>query len=194
MVRRALAAALGAAMGMALLMVAPSSAAPAVTQVLTWTAGDSITGYASVPSGAVAGPATVVFENSTATGNTTGMPHTLTFDTTTPGFNHDVTLNILASPFDSSNGHHEAQATFTPGRYRYFCSIPGHQMVGELVVTDGGGSDTTPPTVSAVVSGNRDPSGNYVGSATVTVSASDTGSGVATVEYEVDDTGFLPYT
>jgi hypothetical protein len=193
MVRRALAAVFGAAMGMALLVAVPSSAAPAVAQVLTWTAGDSITGYASVPASAVAGPATVVFENSAATGNTTGMPHTLTFDTTTPGFNHDVTLNILASPFDSGNGHHEAQATFTPGRYRYFCSIPGHQMVGELVVTDGGGSDTTPPTVSAVVSGNRDPAGDYLGSATVTVSASDTGSGVATVEYEVDDTGFLPY-
>lgn len=196
MVRRALAAALGAAVGMALLVAPPavtSLAAPAAAQVLTWTAGDSITGYLSVPSGAVVGPATVVFENSAATGNTTGMPHTLTFDTTTPGFNHDVSLNILASPFDAGNGHHEAQATFTPGRYRYFCSIPGHQMVGELVVT-GGVPDTTPPTVSAVVSGNQDPSGAYIGSATVTVSATDSGSGVATVEYELDDTGFLPYT
>src|SRR2546421_671900 len=92
----------------------PSSAAQQVSaaaQTLTWTASDSTTGYTSAPTTAVAGPATVVFENSANTGNTTGMPHTLTFDTTTDGFNHDVNLNILANPFDSSNGRHEAQIT-----------------------------------------------------------------------------------
>ena len=36
--------------------------------------------------------------NSASTGNTTGMPHTLTFDTSTDGYNHDVDLNILAGP------------------------------------------------------------------------------------------------
>jgi hypothetical protein len=195
MFRRVLAAGLVAALPLALPAALPmpaASVAPAAVQTLTWTAGDSITGYLSVPSGAVAGPATVVFENSTNTGNTTGMPHTLTFDTSTPGFNHDVNLNILANPFDANGGRHEAQITLTPGRYRYFCAIPGHQMVGELVVS--AGEDTTPPTVSANVSGNRDPGGNYLGSATVTLTASDTGSGVASVEYEVDDTGFQPYT
>lgn len=175
----------------------PASAAPRVAeQVLTWTADGDITRYKSAPAQAVAGEATIIWENSEATGNTIGMPHTLTFDTSTEGYNHDVTLNILASPFDANNGRHQATVTLTPGRYRYFCSIPGHsQMVGELVVTDGGGGDdTTPPTVTAAVAGDRDGDGNYLGAATVTVTATDTGSGVETVEYQVDDTSFLPYT
>jgi hypothetical protein len=194
MFRRVLAAVLVAALPLALTAAVPSvsPSAAAAVQVLTWTAGDSITSYATVPNGATAGPANVVFENSTNTGNTTGMPHTLTFDTTTPGYNHDVSLNILASPFDSNNGRHEAQITLTAGRYRYFCSISGHQMVGELVVT--AGSDTTPPTVSAAVSGDRDPSGNYLGSATVTITASDTGSGVDRIEYSLDGAAFVRYT
>ncbi|MCO1597038.1 plastocyanin/azurin family copper-binding protein [Micromonospora sp. RHAY321] len=179
------------------LVATPASAAPnAQAQVLTWTADDSITRYKSAPAQAVAGETTIIWENSSATGNTTGMPHTLTFDTTTDGYNHDVTLNILANPFDVNNGRHQATVTLTPGRYRYFCSIPGHsQMVGELVVTDGGGgSDTTPPTVTGAVTGDRDGDGNYIGAATVTVTATDAGSGVDTVEYQVDDTSFQPYT
>ncbi|MDG4780917.1 copper-binding protein [Micromonospora sp. WMMD961] len=175
----------------------PASAAPrAAAQVLTWTADGDITRYKSAPATAVAGETTIIWENSEATGNTIGMPHTLTFDTSTEGYNHDVTLNILASPFDANNGRHQATVTLTPGRYRYFCSIPGHsQMVGELVVTEGGGGgDTTPPTVAATVAGDQDPDGNYLGAATVTVTATDADSGVATVEYQVDDTSFAPYT
>ncbi|WFE98851.1 copper-binding protein [Micromonospora sp. WMMD964] len=175
----------------------PASAAPrAAEQVLTWTADGDITRYKSAPATAVAGETTIIWENSEATGNTIGMPHTLTFDTSSEGYNHDVTLNILASPFDANNGRHQATVTLTPGRYRYFCSIPGHgQMVGELVVTEGGGGgDTTPPTVAATVAGDQDPDGNYLGAATVTVTATDADSGVETVEYQVDDTSFAPYT
>jgi plastocyanin len=189
--RRVLAAVLGAAT-VVMLVAVPGSAV--VQQVLTWTANDSTTRYASAPATAVAGQTTIVFENSAATGNTTGMPHTLTFDTSEPGYNHDVSLNILANPFDANGGRHEAQVTLTPGRYRYFCAIPGHStMVGEFTVTSGG-SDTTPPEVSAAVSGERNAAGDYLGRATVTVTATDSGSGVDSVEYEVDDTGFRPYT
>jgi plastocyanin len=174
----------------------PGSPAVVAAQTLTWTADDDITRYKSTPASATAGATTIVFENSAATGNTTGMPHTLTFDTTTDGYNHDVNVNILASPFDAGNGRHEQAVTLTPGRYRYFCSIPGHtSMVGEFVVTDGGGTpDTTAPTVTAQVSGNQNPEGDYLGTATVTVTAADTASGVGTVEYQVDDTSFQPYT
>ena len=176
----------------------PAQAAPAraAAQVLTWTADDDITRYKSVPAQAVAGETTIVFENSAATGNTTGMPHTLTFDTSTAGYNHDVNLNILSSPFDANGGRNQATVTLTPGKYRYFCSMPGHsQMVGEITVTDGGGpTDTTPPAVSATTAGDRDEDGNFLGSATVTVTATDTGSGVDTVEYQVDDTSFQPYS
>nr|WP_051110108.1 Ig-like domain-containing protein [Saccharomonospora halophila] len=169
-------------------------AAAAQEQVLTWTADDRLDTYASAPETATAGTATIVFENSTDTGNTTGVAHTLTFDTTTPGYNHDVDLNIVASPFDADGGRHEAQVELTPGTYRYYCDMPGHgQMTGELVVTESGGGDTTPPEVTAEVTGERDADGAYVGSATVELTASDD-SGVAGVEYELDDTGFQSYS
>ncbi|MEY7972183.1 plastocyanin/azurin family copper-binding protein [Saccharomonospora xinjiangensis] len=172
------------------------SAPSAQQQVLTWTAGDSVTEYTSAPATAEPGPTTIVFENSTATGNTTGMSHTLTFDTSSPEHNKDVSLNIVASPFDANGGRYEVEVNLTPGTYRYYCAIPGHSaMQGVLVVTEGGGGeDTTPPEVSATVSGDQDADGNYLGSATVAISASDAESGVDSVEYEIDDTGFRPYT
>jgi hypothetical protein len=54
--------------------------------------------------------------------------------------------------------------------------------------------DTTPPQVSAVVTGSQDWAWNYVGSATVTISASDTESGVASVEYSLDGQPYAVYT
>nr|WP_233520407.1 chitobiase/beta-hexosaminidase C-terminal domain-containing protein [Prauserella sp. PE36] len=172
-----------------------SRQAQAQQQILTWTADDSITEYASAPATATAGAATLVFENSTATGNTTGMPHTLTFDTSTPGYNHDVNVNITASPFDANQGRYEVDVNLTPGQYRYYCALPGHgQMAGVLTVTDGGGEDTTAPSVAGEVTGEQDADGNYVGTATVAVSAQDTESGVASVEYQLDGGGFQPYT
>ncbi|WP_372449271.1 OmpL47-type beta-barrel domain-containing protein [Streptomyces montanisoli] len=172
---------------------AAATAAP--EQVLTWTAGDNYLGYMSTPTTAVAGPATIVFENSAATGNTTGLPHTLTFDTSNPDYNNDVSLNIQASPSDSSGGRHTAEVTLTPGVYRYYCTMPGHIMSGELTVTAApGNDDTTAPDTSASVSGTKDANGDYVGGATVTVTASDADSGVAKVEYALDGGAFSPYT
>lgn len=171
--------------------------APDAAQVLTWTAGDDITKYGSAPTTAVAGPATIVFENSAATGNTTGMPHTLTFVTSDPEYNSDVQVNILANPNDDMGGRHTAEVTLTPGRYFYHCTIPGHgQMQGVLVVTEGGGSDTTPPQTSAQVTGAQNAQGEYVGAATVTIAATDEGgSGVDRIEYAIGDTGaWQPYT
>ncbi|WP_107459250.1 OmpL47-type beta-barrel domain-containing protein [Streptomyces colonosanans] len=165
------------------------------TQVLTWTAGDDYTRYASAPTTAVAGPATIVFENSAATGNTTGMPHTLTFDTSNSDYNTDVSLNIQASPSDSNGGRHTAEVTLTPGVYHYFCAMPGHQLMsGELIVTAAPGDDTTAPETSATVSGTKDASGNFVSSATVTVTASDSESGVASIQYSLDNAAFVTYS
>jgi hypothetical protein len=166
----------------------------AAPQVLTWTADNSITGYKSAPTTATAGPATIVFETSAATGNTSGVSHTLTFDTSGGGYNNDVNLNIIASPFDAQGGHHEVQVNLTPGTYHYYCAMPGHQMTGELVVTAGGPTDTTPPQVSASVTGDKDSNGNYVGAATVTLSATDTESGVDKVEYALDGGTFTTYS
>ena len=203
-VRGALVAAL--ATSLIALWLVPAGAAPgaeesadasAQQQVLVWTAGDSLTEYVSAPETAKPGPATIVFENSTATGNTTGMTHSLTFDTSSPEHNNDVKVNIVASPYDANGGRYEVEVNLSPGTYRYYCTIPGHgQMQGVLVVTEDGGDDedTTPPSVTAEVSGDRDGDGSYVGSATVTITASDDGSGVDTVEYALDDGDFQPYS
>ncbi|ACU97133.1 copper binding protein, plastocyanin/azurin family [Saccharomonospora viridis DSM 43017] len=177
--------------------VSTSAQRPAQQQVLTWTADDRMDEYASAPATAKPGPATIVFENSENTGNTSGMSHTLTFDTSSPEYNNDVQLNIVASPFDANGGRYEVEVTLSPGKYRYYCAIPGHgEMQGVLVVTeDGGGEeDTTPPEVTAEVTGDQDEEGNYIGSATVKISAQDSGSGVDTVEYDLDEAGFEPYT
>ncbi|WP_282082899.1 OmpL47-type beta-barrel domain-containing protein [Streptomyces tendae] len=177
---------------------AKAPAAVAADQVLTWTAGDDITKYTSAPETAVAGPATIVFENSEATGNTTGMPHTLTFMTSDPAYNQDVQLNILANPFDAEGGKHTAEVTLSPGKYMYHCTIPGHgQMTGVLVVTEGGGGeDTTAPATSADVGGSQNADGAYVGSATVSIAATDEGgSGVERIEYALGaDGAWQPYT
>ncbi|MFJ5727034.1 OmpL47-type beta-barrel domain-containing protein [Streptomyces paradoxus] len=169
----------------------------AADQVLTWTAGNDIDKYLSAPKTAVAGTATIVFENSAATGNTTGMPHTLTFVTSDPEFNSDVQLNILANPNDAQGGKHTAQVTLTPGRYFYHCTIPGHgQMQGILTVAEGTGEDTTAPEASAHVSGTQNTQGQYVGSASVALHATDEGgSGVDRIEYALGDAGaWQPYT
>ncbi|GAB2584993.1 hypothetical protein GCM10027168_17240 [Streptomyces capparidis] len=173
---------------------AADRAGAAAAQVLTWTADDDMTKYRSAPATAEAGPATIVFENSAATGNTTGMTHTLTFDTASPGHNTDVSLNILASPLDSSGGRHTAEVVLTPGTYRYFCAIPGHGTMSGVLTVTGGGEDTTPPQVTAAVTGRQDPGGAYLGSATVTLSATDAGSGVERVEYALDGGAYQPYT
>ncbi|WP_093772496.1 OmpL47-type beta-barrel domain-containing protein [Streptomyces sp. yr375] len=176
----------------------PKADAAVAAQTLTWTAGDDITRYVSAPTTAVAGRATFVFENSVATGNTTGMPHTLTFVTNDPEFNDDVTVNILANPNDDLGGRHTAEVTLTPGRYFYHCTIPGHgQMQGILVVSEGGGEDTTPPETAARVTGTQNTQGAYVGSASVALSATDDGgSGVDGIQYAVDDDpgDWIPYT
>ncbi|MDC2949585.1 OmpL47-type beta-barrel domain-containing protein [Streptomyces heilongjiangensis] len=198
-VRAALVAALLMVLGLTATPAAGRAepAAEAAAQVLTWTAGDDITRYATAPKTAVAGVTTIVFENSAATGNTTGMPHTLTFDVSDPEYNNDVPLNILANPNDDRGGRHTAEVTLTPGRYRFSCTIPGHgQMQGILVVTEGTGEDTTAPETSATVSGTRNAEGAYVGSAAVTVTAADPGGlGVERIEYALGDADtWVPYT
>ena len=181
---------------------AVSKAEPATAQAaqtLTWTADNSTTAYKTAPTEAKAGPTTIVFENSKATGNTSGMQHTLTFDTSTDGYNHDVDLDILAYPDDENGGKWTADVTLTEGTYRFHCIIPGHgQMQGELVVTGGGGDpgdDTTPPTADAKIAGEKDDNGAYIGQAEISVTATDEGgSGVDKIEYQVDDLGWKAYS
>lgn len=169
----------------------------AAAQVLNWTTSGRTDRYVTFPTTAVAGATTIVFENSVATGNDIGMPHTLTFDVSDPEYNNDVPLNILANPSDDNGGKYSVEVNLTPGRYRFFCTIPGHgQMQGILTVTEaGGGDDTTPPVVKATVDGEGNDQGEYVGSAVVGLSATDEGSGVASIEYRTGVGGtWQPYT
>ncbi|MFU8855365.1 OmpL47-type beta-barrel domain-containing protein, partial [Micromonospora sp. SL1-18] len=54
--------------------------------------------------------------------------------------------------------------------------------------------DTTPPTVTATVTGEKDANGAYVGGATVTLSATDAESGVERVEYSLDGQPYALYS
>ncbi|WBB99912.1 DUF1080 domain-containing protein [Solwaraspora sp. WMMA2080] len=203
--RRSLTA-LAAVVGMVLtttLAAAPVNARPThggppeyrAAQVLTWTTGNDVTAYTSAPTTAEPGPATLVFENSAATGNTSGMQHTLTFETADPTYNQDVNVNILADPYDANGGLWTVDVVLTPGTYRYFCAIPGHGLMnGLLVVSDDNTEDTTAPQVTAALSGPRDDDGAYLGAATVTLTATDDMSGVDTIEHSLDGGEFSEYT
>lgn len=58
-----------------------------------------------------------------------------------------------------------------------------------------GSSDATPPQISIQLSGQQTPYGWYVGQVVVAANVADTGTGVATVQYSVDDgEHILPYT
>ncbi|MFD9976794.1 family 16 glycoside hydrolase, partial [Streptomyces sp. NPDC059017] len=54
--------------------------------------------------------------------------------------------------------------------------------------------DRTPPETSATVAGTRNSDGAYITSATVTVTAADTDSGVERIEYSLDGGPYLAYT
>ncbi|SMC69518.1 cupredoxin domain-containing protein, partial [Kibdelosporangium aridum] len=203
MIRRLIAGVAGALMVTSIAVAIPASAVPAPApaptpqpvqaqeQVLKWVGGNVTDRYLEQPSTAVAGVTKIIFSN---TEQTSTITHTLTFDTETPGYNHDVDLNITANPGDPAGGYYEATVTLTPGKYRFYCDFPGHTaMQGELTVTEGG-PDETPPTVNATVTGTKDTNGNYVGKATVAVNASDAQSGVKSVEYQIDDQSWQPYT
>lgn len=55
-------------------------------------------------------------------------------------------------------------------------------------------TDTTPPVTQAVVTGTQNPDGSFAGSATVTLTATDDKSGVASTVYQVDSAPQQPYS
>lgn len=179
----------------------PAFSTPAIAepvQTLKWTGTASMDAYGEAPTTALPGETKIIFENSRATQPLpSSMSHTLTFDTSVPGYNTDVNLNIFANPEDDKGGYYEAIVTLTPGKYRFHCVVNGHEkMVGDLIVSGDPVPDTTPPTVTASVTGNRDTAGNYVGSATVNLAATDNagGSGVDKTEYQLDGGAWTAYT
>ena len=63
-----------------------------------------------------------------------------------------------------------------------------------FTVVEAPSEDTTPPSVTAEVTGEQDADGAYVASATVSILAEDEDSGVDSVEYDLDGAGFDAYT
>ena len=149
-------------------------------QVLTWTASDSIPGVQSRrPTTAVGGSGHHrLREQRRHRQHHRHAAHAHVRHLATPSYNNDVNVNILADPFDANGGRHTVDVTLTPARTATSARSPGTARWRELVVTDGGGEDTTPPQVTAQVAGEQDEDGAYVGAATVTLTASDTESGV----------------
>jgi hypothetical protein len=88
----------------------------------------------------------------------------------------------------------------TPGEHTVqFRATDGSGNVSEVgsttfTVAEAPVEDTTAPTVSAEVAGEQDADGNYVGSASVTVTATDDASGVESVEYSLDGGEFTAYS
>ncbi|MEW1842177.1 chitobiase/beta-hexosaminidase C-terminal domain-containing protein, partial [Nonomuraea angiospora] len=80
-------------------------------------------------------------------------------------------------------------------RYRATDKAGNTSPVGSVTFTVAAppGQDTTPPQVTAQITGNMDWAWNYVGSATVTLTATDAGSGVDTVEYSLDGQPYAVY-
>ncbi|BFO17374.1 hypothetical protein SHKM778_37620 [Streptomyces sp. KM77-8] len=65
----------------------------------------------------------------------------------------------------------------------------------EFTVVAPQSDDTTAPETSATVTGEKNDAGDYIDMATVTVTASDTGTGVNTIEYAIGaDGAWQPYT
>ncbi|MES4887464.1 glycosyl hydrolase, partial [Streptomyces sp. NPDC096012] len=125
----------------------------------------------------------------------------------------DATVTVSAS--DAESGVAKIEYSLDGGAYKDYSAPVQVSSVGQHTVayraTDKAGNtsaeqsvsftvvaappqDTTAPEVSASVSGTKDASGDYVGSATVTVTASDAESGVAATEYSLDGGPYLPYS
>jgi hypothetical protein len=122
--------------------------------------------------------------------------------------------NVTLSATDETGGSGIASVEYklddgawTPYTAAVAVNTPGMHMVGYRATDQAGNvseegmahftvvqQDTTAPTVSAQVVGEQDENGAYVGSAMVTVSAEDTGSGVASVEYKLDSGAWTAYT
>ncbi|HET6479162.1 MAG TPA: chitobiase/beta-hexosaminidase C-terminal domain-containing protein, partial [Actinoplanes sp.] len=82
-------------------------------------------------------------------------------------------------------------------RYRATDKSGNVSAVGSLafgVVAPEPDEDTTPPVAAAQIAGDRDGAGNYIGTATATLTASDADSGVARIEYSLDGAAFTAYT
>ena len=89
----------------------------------------------------------------------------------------------------------------TPGEYVVRArATDGANNVGEsektfTVVKGDAPADAVDPTVTLTLSGATNASGAYQGKATVTIAATDTGgSGLAAIQYSLDDAPFVPYT
>ncbi len=136
---------------------------------------------------------------------------------TVPNGTYQVTVGVGDSGFTDSTHRVQVEgqtaiAGFTPTTANAFSTATVTVQVtdGQLTVDATGGAntkltyldidkpvtsaDTTPPTVVVAVGGLQASAGVYKNKATVTVTASDAGSGVAGSSYSLDGGAFTPYT
>jgi hypothetical protein len=148
----------------------------------------------------------------------TGVSTPARWEMAVPNGSYTVTIAV-GDPgyYDSHNvvnveGNKVVDFTPTSGSRQTTVTAPVTVNDGRLTVDPSGGTntkidyldvatgtattDTTAPTVTASASGTRDASGNYVGGATVSVTAVDDvgGSGVASTQYSVDGGAYQAYT
>ena len=83
----------------------------------------------------------------------------------------------------------QGEGTHTVGYYA--TDIAGNN---EATRTVSANIDTSKPVTSAQVRGTPAPDGSYVGSANITLTATDVGSGVQAVQYRLDGGAWRPYT
>ena len=150
---------------------APDTTAPTVTAAVTGDQNES---------GAYVGSATVTV---TATDAESGVD---TVEYAVDGgayaaYTAPVTVNAVGQHTVTFRATDEAGNTSTPGSVQF-------------AVVDAPNPDNSPPAATATVTGTRNTSGAYVGAATVTIAATDEGSGVDSVEYSLDGAPYAAYT
>ncbi len=135
-----------------------------------------------------------------------------------PDGTYEVTVNAGDSGFYDSVHSLDVEGTRAIDGFVPSAADPFRQATVDVTVTDGRltldavgsntklthvtftrtgdvGADDVAPTVEVAVDGSQDPDGNYLNTATVTITAADDGgSGLDAVEYQLDGGAFQPYT
>ncbi|MCA1656930.1 MAG: hypothetical protein LC713_04360, partial [Actinobacteria bacterium] len=135
-----------------------------------------------------------------------------------PNGTYDVTVSVGDPSFFDSTHRLAAESTRVIDDFRPTAANPFGSRTVRIPVTDGrltldaiggantklayvdvnrvegGGQDLTPPSLSISPTGTSTTQGTYSGDVTVTISASDTGSGLRSLTYRLDSGPSQPYT
>ncbi len=157
------------------------------------------------------GTHTVEYYSIDSAGNTESVKSvTVKVDTTKPSTSHSVSsYTVTLTPSDATSGVYRTFYRIDSGAWTLYSSpfsagSSGQHMVqfnstdsaGNVEVTKQvtvGSSDTTPPSTTASLSGTSGQNGWYVGSVTVTLTATDS-SGISSRHYRIDSGTWTDYS